>query len=120
MNVAAEYVDNESESDTSVMPDLVSCSSSESEYVYSDDDYNTRFHFCDDDEDDPDGVGLLVNEITSEDSDESTSNEYELVEDYQNLLLKSTSTSGEEGISGCLKVRFLLREMTIVLIPMII
>ena len=91
-NVAAEYVDNESEPDTSVMPDLVSYSSSESEYVYSDDDYNTRFHFFDDDEDDPDGVGLLVNEITSEDSDESTSNEYELVEDLStsiSLVLRS-------------------------------
>ena len=95
-SVAAEYVDDDSESDTSSIPGLVTLSSSESEYFYSDDERDSFNRFFDDD-DYSDGIGLLVNEVTS-DSDESSSNENVFIEGYQNLTSTSTFTSGERQL----------------------
>ena len=69
--------DDDTDSDDSNMPDLVTLSSSESEYFYSDDerDYLGRFF----DDDDADGIGLLVNDVNSADSDDSTSDDYDVV-----------------------------------------
>ena len=70
--VATEYVDNDSESDTSELPDLISYSTSESEYVYSDEDSFTSLLFSDNDGD-------------NSDSDESNANEYVLVDDTSTI-----------------------------------
>ena len=76
--VTAEYLEDESDSDDSNMPDLVTLSSSESEYFYSDDDRDSLSKFFDD-HDDEDGIGLLVND-TSSDSDVSTDEDYVVID----------------------------------------
>ena len=54
----AEYIDDDFDSDNSSMPEMVTLSSSELEYFYSDGERDTLSRFFDDD-DGADGIGLL-------------------------------------------------------------